>query len=103
MKSNQSLHLVVKEPPNPQPAKSLGIFDDLDNPNLPQILKAYLDGTAFELKSEEFKANVRTEVLRLLENGTVLTVARQGNILNVTIQIHGSTNVPPIHPPKDNP
>jgi hypothetical protein len=87
MKANQSLHLVVKQPPNSQPVKSLGIFDDLDNPNLPRVIQNYLNGTLFEPKSEDFKANVRTEVLRSIENGTIISVARQGDTLQVTIQL----------------
>lgn len=84
--SNQSLHLTIKKPPDPNPVKTLGIFDDLDNPNLPQVIHHFISGTAFEPKSEEFETNVKDEVLKLLVSEKTIAVARKGDLTLVYLQ-----------------
>ena len=86
MKSNQSLHLSIKEPPNPQPIKTLGIFDDPDNPNLPQLIQLYLSGIVFAPKDTEFIQNVKDEVLKLVASHKIVGVASQGNLITVVFQ-----------------
>lgn len=86
MKSNQSLHLSIKEPPNPQPIKTLGIFDDPDNPNLPQLIQLYLSGIVFAPKDTEFIQNVKDEVLKLVASHQIVGVASQGNLITVVFQ-----------------
>lgn len=79
MNSNQSLHITIKEPPDPNPKKTLGVFDDLDNPNLPQMIQHFLS-TKFTPKDNEFTENVKDEVLKLLGTDKVIGVAREGDI-----------------------
>ena len=86
MKNNQSLHLTIKQPPNPNPVKTLGIFDDLDNPNLPQVINQFISGTTFEPHSQEFDGNVKDEVLKLISSEKPIAVARQGNLTVVYFQ-----------------
>lgn len=86
MKSNQSLHLSIKEPPNPQPIKTLGIFDDPDNPSIPQLIQLYLSGIVFQPKDIEFKQNVKDEVLKLLASHKIIGVCSQGNLTTVIFQ-----------------
>ena len=86
MKSNQSLHLTIKEPPNPQPIKTLGIFDDPDNPNLPQLISLYLSGVVFQPKDIEFSQNVKDEAMKLLATHKIIGVATQGNLTTVIFQ-----------------
>lgn len=86
MKPNQSLHLTIKEPPNPQPIKTLGIFDDPDNPNLPQLISLYLSGVVFQPKDIEFTENVKDEVIKLIASHKIIGVATQGNLTTVIFQ-----------------
>lgn len=80
------MHLSIQQPPNPQPIKTLGIFDDPDNPNIPQLLQLYLSGVVFEPKDNEFRENVKDEVLKLLASHTVIGVAKQGDLISVVFQ-----------------
>lgn len=86
MESNQSLHITIKEPADPNPKKTLGVLDDLDNPNLPQVIQHFLSATAFKPKSTEFEDNVKEEVLKLLSQTKTIGVAREGNIFLVYLQ-----------------
>lgn len=85
MKSNQSVHITIKQPPDPNPVRTLGIFDDPDNPNLPQIIQSFLSNT-FIPKDEDFKTNVKDEVLKLLTTSSVIAVSRQGPITTVYLK-----------------
>lgn len=80
MKSNQSLHITIKEPPNPEPVRTIGIFDDLDAPSLPSIVSAFLAATRFDPKSSEFQQNVKDEVLALLTKEKVVAVRREADV-----------------------
>lgn len=86
MKNNQSLHLTIKQPPNPNPIKTLGIFDDLDNPNLPQVINQFIDGITFNPHSQEFEGNVKDEVLKVVAMYKPIAVAKQGNLTVVYFQ-----------------
>ena len=86
MNSNESLHLTVKRPPDPHPVKTLGVFDDLNNPNLPQLIQLYLSGIVFQPKDAEFTQNVKDEVLKLLSSHKIIGVASQGNLTTVIFQ-----------------
>lgn len=86
MKPNQSVHLTIKEPPNPNPIKTLGIFDDPDNPNLPQLIQLYLSGIVFQPKDIEFSQNVKDEALKLLTTHKIIGVCSQGNLVTVVFQ-----------------
>lgn len=86
MKNNQSLHLTIKEPPNPEPIRTLGIFDDPDNPNLPHLISSFLNPITFAPKSSEFKENVKDEVLKLLSEEKPIAVSRQGTFTLVYFQ-----------------
>lgn len=88
MKSNQSLHLVVKEPPNPKPIHSLGVFSDPDNPSLPAIINHFLSTKAFDPKDKEFEGNVKDEVLKLVAKAKPVAVARKANITIVYFEDH---------------
>lgn len=77
MQSNESLHLTIKKPPNPNPTSTIAILshtDDLDS--LLTIVRHYLSGVTSVPKDVEFLDNVKDEVLKALSTGTVLTVAR---------------------------
>lgn len=86
MKPNQSVHLTIKEPPNPHPIKTLGIFDDPDNPNLTQLISLYLSGVVFQPKDTEFTENVKDEVIKLIASHKIIGVANQGNLTTVIFQ-----------------
>jgi hypothetical protein len=86
MKNNQSLHLTIKQPPNPNPIKTLGIFDDLDNPNLPQVINSFIDGITFNPHSQEFEGNVKDEVLKVVAMYKPIAVLKQGNLTVVYFQ-----------------
>lgn len=85
MKDNQSLHITIKQPPNPNPIKTLGIFDDPDNPAIPQVINSFLQNP-FETKSKEFTENVKDEALKLLTTKKVIAVARQGTLDVIYLQ-----------------
>jgi hypothetical protein len=82
MKDNQSLHLTIKEPPNPEPVKTLGVFTDLDNPAIKEVIYHYMQSLAAisDTKSDEFIGNVKDEVLKLLSSAKPIAVSRQSNI-----------------------
>lgn len=82
MKDNQSLHLTIKEPPNPEPVKTLGVFTNLDNPAIKEVIYHYIKSLAViaEPQSDEFINNVKDEVLKLLTSATPIAVSRQNNI-----------------------
>lgn len=86
MKNNQSLHLTIKQPPDPNPVRSLGVFDDITNTYLPQLISNFLSGIDFEPKSPEFVENVKDEVLKLLTESKPIAVAKQGDITIVYFQ-----------------
>lgn len=86
MKNNQSIHIAIKQPPNPNPVKTLGIFDDLDNPHIAQVVSSFLQHTKFEPKSKEFTDNVKDEVLKLIATCKPIAVARQGTLTVVYFQ-----------------
>ena len=79
MKSNQSLHLTIKEPPDPNPKRTLGVFDDLDNPSLPSIINAFISNTEFKSKATDFERNVTDEALKLLTKEKVIAVRREAD------------------------
>lgn len=86
MKSNQSLHLTIKQPPNPNPVRTIAVFSDVSDKALPGILTAYLSEVKAMPKDAKFLENVKDEVLQALATGTVLTVAREGKLLHITIR-----------------
>ena len=86
MKNNQSLHLTIKQPPDPKPVKTLGMFDDPDNPALRQVIDHFLNTMAFEPKSDEFSNNVKDEVLKLLSTQKAIAVAKKGTLTIVYFQ-----------------
>lgn len=86
LKSNQSIHISIQEPPNPKPISSLAILQDPDNPNIPQLIQLYLSGIIFQPKDTEFIGNVKDEVLKLLGTTKVIGVARKGNLTTVVFQ-----------------
>lgn len=86
MKDNQSLHLTIKQPPNPEPIKTLGIFSDPDNPELIQVIRHFLTTNKFEPKSEEFEGNVKDEVLKLISTQKPIAVSRMGKLTAVYFQ-----------------
>lgn len=86
MQDHHSLHLTIKHPPNPDPIRTLGIFDDPDNPDLKKVISHFLDTMAFEPKSTEFLENVKDEVLKLLSSTKPIAVARKDNITIVYFQ-----------------
>lgn len=86
MKSNQSLHISVKQPPNPNPVRSIAVFDDLSNPTLPAMIQTLLSGIPNVPKDEEFKQNVREEALQALLKGTVCSVTRMDGHLVIVLK-----------------
>lgn len=86
MRSNQSLHLTIKQPPNPNPIRTLGVFSDINDAALPSIIQAFLSEVQAMPKDAEFLDNVKDEVMKALVNGTVLTVARKDGVLHITIR-----------------
>jgi len=86
MNSNQSIHITIKQPPNPEPIRTLGIFDDPDNPALPMIFQHILDNLQFSPKSREFEDNVKDEVLKLLSTTKIVAVARNDKTTLVYFQ-----------------
>lgn len=87
MKNAQSLHLTVKQPPNPEPIKTLGVFANLDNPAIKDVIYHYLGTVEYEPKSDEFVGNVKDEVLKLLSSSTPIAVSKlSGNLTVVYFQ-----------------
>ena len=86
MKSNQSIHISIQEPPNPTPIRSLGILTDPDNPNVQQLISLYLSGIVFSPKDAEFTNNVKDEVLKLIASNNIVGVIKQGNLISVVFE-----------------
>jgi hypothetical protein len=86
LKNNQSIHLTIKQPPDPKPVRSLGIFDDPDNPTIRQVIDHFLNTLDFDPKSQEFTDNVKDEVLKLISTQKVLGVAKKGTLTLVYFQ-----------------
>jgi len=86
MKNNQSVHLTIKQPPNPKPVRTLGIFDDPDNPAIHQVVYHFLNTLEFEPKSQEFSDNVKDEVLKLISTQKAIAVAKKGTLTIVYFQ-----------------
>jgi hypothetical protein len=84
MPLNQSVHLTIKEPPNPNPVRTLGIFE---LPIEPSIINAFLSGVGGLPKDAEFIDNVKDEVLKVLSQGTVQSVARSDNLFHIIIAL----------------
>ena len=77
MKKDESIHITVKRPPDPNPVKTIGIFSDPDDPAIKGSIDHFLN-KPFEPKSEEFTQNVKDEVMKLLMSHKVVAVARKG-------------------------
>ena len=86
MKPNETIHITIKKPPDPNPVRSLGVFDDPDNPNILRMIELTLAGVTFEPKDNEFKDNVKDEVLKLLAEQKVIGAMRKNNITCVFFQ-----------------
>jgi len=86
LKNNQSVHVTIKQPPDPKPIKTLGMFDDPDNPALRQVIDHFLNTLDFEPKSNEFLDNVKDEVLKLLSSQKPIAVAKKGTLTVVYFQ-----------------
>jgi|JI10StandDraft_1071094.scaffolds.fasta_scaffold354725_5 hypothetical protein len=86
MQSNQSIHLTIKQPPNPKPIRTIGIFDDPDNPAIRQVIDHFLNTLDFEPKSKEFSDNVKDEVLKLITTQKPIAVAKKGTLTLVYFQ-----------------
>lgn len=86
MKSNQSIHVTIKQPPNPEPIRTLGIFEDPDNPQIPQLIQFLITGIKFEPKSSEFDTNIKDEVYKLLGQAKPIGMIRQGKLVAVYFQ-----------------
>lgn len=80
MKSNQSIHLTIKQPPNPNPIKTLGIFDDPDSPAVKKVISHFLEDTPFEPKDQQFEGNIKDEVLALLSTSKTVAVSKKSNL-----------------------
>jgi hypothetical protein len=76
MKSNQSLHITIKQPPNPKPVRSLGIFESTNNTNIAQVITHFLQVLEQEPKDPEFTQNVKDEAMKLLLDRQVIAVSR---------------------------
>lgn len=85
IKPNQSLHVTIKEPPNPEPISTLGIFTALPNDALRTVLDIFLSEVT-DAKAVDFTENVKDEVRKALQAGKVLAVSRLNGILTVYIQ-----------------
>jgi len=82
--ANQTISLSIKEPPNPEPVRTLGIFAlpvDLS------IIEAFLSGVPAPAHDATFLGNVKDEVLKALAECQVLTVMRQDKILTITLRL----------------
>lgn len=86
MKDNQSIHITIKQPPNPEPVRSLGIFEDPDNPAIPQLIQSLISGIKFEPKSSEFDINVKDEAYKLLGHAKPIGMIRQGKLVAIYLQ-----------------
>lgn len=86
MKSNQSIHISIQEPPNPKPVKTVGILTDPDNPNIHQLIQLFLSGIVFDPKDNEFRENVKDEALKLLSSHNIIGVAKRGNLISVVFE-----------------
>jgi len=86
MKSNQSLHITVKEPPNPEPVRSLGALSSLDSTTLLLVINKFLVEEGFTPKDAEFLQNCREEALKAITLGTVLTAARENGHTYIVIK-----------------
>jgi hypothetical protein len=86
MLQSQSLHIHIKEPPNPNPIRTLGVFSNLSDSALRSIIESFLSEIQAEPHSEEFEGNVRDEVYKILSTGTVLSVCRRDGYMQVNIR-----------------
>jgi uncharacterized protein YqhQ len=86
MKSNQSLHLTVKQPPNDQPIKSLGIFSSLNDESIMTIIQSFLSEITAEEKDTTFTQNVREEAIKVILAGEVISVSRNQGILIIHVR-----------------
>lgn len=87
MKNNQSIHISIKEPPNPTPIRTLGIFDDPDSPHIPQVIQSLIAGLNFESKSKEFEDNVKDEAYKLLSQYKPVAAIKQGNLIAIYVKV----------------
>lgn len=85
MEPDESLHLTIKRPPNPEPTKTLGIFCSLPDDAILPIVEKFLSGITVE-KSEEFTGNVKDEALKVLIQSEVLAVMRVNNLLHIVLR-----------------
>lgn len=86
MKPNQSIHVTIRQPPDPEPVRSLGILgSEIGTETITKLVTHFLENEP-TYKDPEFLNNVKDEVLKALANGTVLTVVREGNLVHITIQ-----------------
>lgn len=76
MKSNQSVHISIKQPPDPNPVRSIGIFEHTSDPSLASVIHHFLLGMIQEPKEPSFTQNVKDEAMKLLMERRVLAVAR---------------------------
>jgi hypothetical protein len=76
MKSNQSVHISIKQPPDPNPVRSLGIFEHTSDPSLASVIHQFLIGLTQEPKNLDFTQNVKDEAMKLLMERRVLAVSR---------------------------
>lgn len=80
MKSNQSIHISIKEPPNPKPIRSLGLFENSNEPSLIEVISQFIKGFNLDPKDPTFVENVKDEAMKLLATRKVIAVAREGQL-----------------------
>jgi hypothetical protein len=85
MKPNQSIHVTIRQPPNPEPVRSLGILgSELGADTITTLVSRFLVNEP-TYKDPEFLQNVKDEVLKALASGNVISVIREGSLTHITI------------------
>jgi hypothetical protein len=82
MKSNESLHITVKDPP--LTVKSLGVFCNLPDAAILPIIEQFLSQE--EPKDEKFLTNTKEECYLLLTKCSVLTVSVMDDIYTIKLR-----------------
>ena len=82
MNGDESLHITVKKPPDPNPIRTIGVFDDPQSPVIGATVEHFLSNCGVP-KDLEFIENVKDEVLKLLSTHSIVAVAREGKLVTV--------------------
>ena len=76
MQQNQDFHITVKQPPNPNPVRTIAILENPSLPTVRAIIDAFLSEVGDAPKSPEFIENVKEEAFKAIALGKIIAVSR---------------------------